>query len=363
MVAGLRLTTSPPTVATNFSAKPCARTKTLPLVYEMSWANASCASLKFPGTLSATDIPLPDMDNYLAEMDTGMGEISHFDFIEAAPGKAHTQELDEANHFARNAVKSLYVTAMFSDLPPEGQSHPGMQKRMMLALPEIEKAAREMDQYFSTHSADDNARLQEFLLQPEDPGLQFLEKFNNTAADLGICQDRRLQTRAMMTRLLWRLKRQSPELLFHEYSSKAEKLQASSGVEDAARLHMATKASEEAFWHWQQQQSAVQTSVGTDSEPQPPKTDPEKQDEAGESDLEEYKNWAEFTETEEESEIDQKTNAQKGARLMGIGFGIFAVSGALLYAGAVPFVFAMTVGAVIFLVGLLRLLGGLISGT
>ncbi len=47
---------------------------------------------------------------------------------------------------------------------------------------------------------NDSQRLQEFLLQPEDPGLQFLEKFNSTAADLGICQDRRLQTRAMMTR-------------------------------------------------------------------------------------------------------------------------------------------------------------------
>jgi hypothetical protein len=319
---------------------------------------ASCSSLRIPKVFTASSIPLPDMDQYIAGMDSGMEEISSFDFIEAMPGKANTPELKKANHFARNAVKSLYVTAMFSDLPPEGQSHPGMQRRMMLALPEIDLAASEMDEYFSTHSTADNARLQNFLLSPEDPGLQFLEKFNSTAADLGVCNDRRLQTRAMMTRIMWRLKRQSPELMIQEYELKLEKLQATNGVDEAARLHMSTMASEEAFWHWQQQQAVAQ-----DDDPEPLAPMDDKDDE----NLDQYKDWTEIPGTEKKNkdgeEKDKRSNTEAGARLMGIGLAVFAVSGILVFAGAYPFLIAMTVGAVMFLIGLLRLLAGLAGGS
>jgi len=306
---------------------------------------ASCSSVKFlEGT--AQEEPPPDVDEVLANMDEGMRRISEWNPVDDFMGSAgDCPKRAEANRVARNAVKSLYVTAMFNDLPVDSQLQPSVQKRIQSALPEIDASAKEMDSYLDANFQVSDEEMQACLSRDDDPGMRFLQQFNDLAGAHGVTARRRLQVRAMTTNILWRLKNQPPELLINECNDKMERATTSAGPEAAARRLLASRVTEEAFWSWQQQQ---------EGEPE---------------DLSEYSGWsAEPNEDSgeledgEEKKKDERSLATRGARMMGIGLLIFGVGAALAVGGAWPGVIAGTVGAIYFLIGLIKVIVGSIRG-
>ena len=283
------------------------------------------------------------MDEILSRMDAGMREISAWNPVDDYSGTTDSgPDRETANRVARNAVKSLYVTAMFCDLPVSAQLQPGTQKRIMTALPEMEASAREMEEYLETHGEMSDKELRTFLRRDDDPGMRFLENFNNLARDHGITAQRRLQIRAMTTNILWRLKNQPPDLLLNECNEKMKRATAGAGPDIAAQNLVAAKVTEEAFWQWQQEGGG-----GADD------------------DVSQYENWNEFGEEEENYSKKEKkeSGVHKGAKMMGIGLLLFGAGAGIAVAGAAPGVVLGTVGAIFFLIGLIRLLAGLISGS
>jgi hypothetical protein len=170
-------------------------------------STASCTAVKFLESSAPEEQP-PDMDEILSRMDEGMRKISVWNPVDDYSGTTDSSpDRETANRVARNAVKSLYVTAMFCDLPVSAQLQPGTQKRIMTALPEMEASAREMAEYLETDDNLSDKELRAFLNRDDDPGMQFLESFNDLARDQGIAAQRRIQIR---------LSRQNTALLGHK---------------------------------------------------------------------------------------------------------------------------------------------------
>jgi hypothetical protein len=300
---------------------------------------SSCASVKFLEG-SVPDEPAPDVDDVVARMDAGMARISAWNPLDDFLGpQAEGKDLTAANSVARNAIKSLYVTAMFSDLPVESQLHPRIQKRIKTALPEIGAAADQMRQHLENHCDVSDEQIQGCLNQDDEPGMRFLEQFNELAADNGITAQRRLQIRAMTTNILWRLKHQPPELLIQECNDKMERVAMSTGPDAAARRLVAARVTEEAFWTWQQQD------------------DPNE-------DVSDYAKWSEENPSgvQTQKRKEEPPLSTRGARMMGIGMLMLGVGVGVAAGGVWPGVFLGTVGAVFFLIGLVKLLVGALGG-
>ncbi|MHC4264003.1 MAG: hypothetical protein ACYSWX_15880, partial [Planctomycetota bacterium] len=79
--------------------------------------------------------PLYAIDDYVAKMDAGLARIEEWSISTAIPDfQGDTTEIDD---LGRKAFKSIYMTAMFSDLPIEEQVHPEVQDRMWAIQPTV----------------------------------------------------------------------------------------------------------------------------------------------------------------------------------------------------------------------------------
>ena len=323
-------------------------------------SSASCSSLKFLPTGSIVDNQL-DMTAYLAVLDEGMHRISQWDPVDEFTGTtSDSPNRSAANRVARNAYKSLYVTAMFSDLSPDDQMHPGVQARVRKSLPEMHLSAVEMKDFLDGENGVDAETLQDFVNQDDDPGMRFLEQFNDHAHENGVSRTRRAQTRIMATNMLWRLKNQPPDLVTEEINAKMEKLASSAGDDAAVRHFVATKVSEDAFWQWQQWQATAGQELNNTPGVYANWTDTGQEETEKETTT--NHEFGTTQESENNNDEPEKSLAQRGARQMGIGLALLATGGVLVAAGAFPGVFVGTVGAVYFLVGLVKLLIAGISG-
>jgi len=153
---------------------------------------------------------------------------------------------------AKKALRTLFLAGMFGDLPDEGQVHPGMQARVKRQLPEMEQAVYEMADYLENISDEDAEQLQGFLKGVDNPAMELAEWLDVEEGSLGVSRKRRLQTRAMVTHVVSRLKNQPPEVLFDEYIGKVERVDARTGTVEEQKRRMIARMGEDAFWQRQQ---------------------------------------------------------------------------------------------------------------
>lgn len=286
-------------------------------------------------------IPLPDMDTYIARVDTGMESISRWSPCGTVP--SYCGNRDAVDNLARKSLRTLYMTAMFSDLPEAGQRHPGIQSRIFAAMPEMDEATSGMSAFLATRSPGNIQALQLALRHPANPAMEIFEALDREGSALGLSAQRRLQTRMMMTQANWRLRNQPPALVISETLAKVEKVVATDPSDEARTDWIAARVGEEIFWQQQEVGGAAITSPSDAA--------------AGSGSGSE--------EAKPERSKRQKRIA-KGARLMGIGLivGGLSVAGAWAtsdHNGAWVFVIAATVGAVMIVVGLITLLVGLLT--
>ena len=286
------------------------------------WATAQAS----PGA-GAQTTAVPDMDQYLARMDSGLDSIASWSPSSTCPDFAgDRQGVDE---LGRKALKTLYVTAMFADLPESAQRHPGVQERVLKALPEMDETTSSVADYLGSRTPEQLERAQRALRDSQNPAMQMLESLDEQAALAGVSTGRRLQTRRIMSEAVWRLRNQPPALVIRETLGKVDKVSASDVSLEARRDLVASRAGEKLFWDQQQRQ----TGVG----PGGPAAD--------------------STSTAERH--DRGNLAGRGAKTMGIGILVGGVAAAGAAAGAFPLVFVVTAGALMFLIGLIMLLIGI----
>jgi len=287
-----------------------------------AWATAPTS----PGD-GARTTAVPDMDQYLARMDSGLDSIASWSPSSACPEFAGDRQ--GADELGRKALKTLYVTAMFADLPESARRHPGVQERVLKALPEMDEATSSVADYLGSRTPEQLERAQRALRDSRNPAMEMLESLDEQAARAGVSTSRRIQTRRIMTEAAWRLRNQPPALVIRETLDKVDKVSASDVSLEARRDLVAARAGEKLFWNQQQRQAGVGPGGS-----------------AGDS-----------TGTAERHA--RGTLAGRGAKTMGIGILVGGVAAAGTAAGAFPLVFVVTVGALMFLIGLIMLLIGL----
>jgi hypothetical protein len=158
---------------------------------------SSCASLpKLPPGRSPGLDP-PDMDSYIARVDSGIETIAQWSPASGFPD--YSGDSAAADALGRKSLRTLYMTAMFADLSESAQRHPGMQTRMWDALPEMDEATAGMEEFLAAQSPEQLRRLQLALRTPQNPAMQILESLDRQATVCGVSRRRRIQTRVLMT--------------------------------------------------------------------------------------------------------------------------------------------------------------------
>lgn len=322
------------------------------------------SGIGFLGTSSCTTILPPlgrmrssdeDMDDYVSRVDQGLHGIESWNLAGDAGLDPADPRYERTNRIGRKALSGLYMTAMFSDLSVEDQMHPAMQKRMLDVLPQVSETADEIEDYLVSRTPEQRRATAAILGEEGSVAETFFAALDEHAQASGVIAERRQQTRVMYDEIVWRLRHQPGDLVIDEYRNKLTKLDAFSGPEAGPKREQVAKAGERAFWEWQRGEPdpAMQRAILALAEDPPAKVqsgrdvpEDEKEGEAGEL---------------PESKADKPHPAARGAKMMGIGLLIFGVSAALTAAGAYPFVFVATVGAIWFLVGLITLLGDSLS--
>ncbi len=263
-----------------------------------------------PDTSEEMDFTPPsDLDAYVARVDAGLERIGTWSVTEDMKGTVGQHAATD--RLAQVALQSMFMTGMLGDLPIHQQLDARMQARIERATPLFDEAVDGMTAYLASRTADD---LQNAAARLRLPGAvdRIINTLEREAGRSGVSSPRKRQLRGMLDHVAWRLTNQPPSLVVTEYLEKVERA-AETDIESEARQRaLAARVGEEMFW-------------ADDKAPKSPRA----------------------------------RMLGRGAKTLGIGVIVFAVSGGLVAAGAVPFLFGMTVGVVMILIGLLMMLASL----
>jgi hypothetical protein len=293
-----------------------------------------------------------DMDAFLNDLDARMDGMASGGFVQgfvsATAKKPLTEEqrarIEPNDQLFRGMVRTLYLTQTFRDLPEEAQLHPGMQEKMFRHMGEVNQTVSAVTEHLAKLDGSQRAELRERLRREPQLAMTIAEAIDQQAAHASIPAKRRIQLRSMMAQASFRLKHSSPDTVIDEYVDKARRMTAQSGLQSDLALRVASRVGQDSFWQEQAKYSssrgsrayAMNTGAAPTSAEVPPPTPHASSSRAG------------------------FPTMNTGAWLMGIGVVVFGVSGLIVAAGAFPFVFGMTVGALLFAAGFICLIVGAI---
>ncbi|HSQ60237.1 MAG TPA: hypothetical protein VLT84_07365 [Acidobacteriota bacterium] len=303
--------------------------------------SASCASLpKIRPSRSPSQNPA-DMDAYLARVDSGMDAIAAWSPTEAFPG--YDGDRAAADALGRKSLRTMYMTAMFADLPESGQRHPGMQERIWNSMPEMDEATARMEAFLAGQTEEQLRRLQQALRSPRNPAMEIFGALDAQAARCGVSTPRRHQTRVLLTEANFRLRNQPPSLVIAESLDKVRRMTETDVSRRVREDWIAARAGERLFWQAQEASDREPDSLIV--------TPPERAIVTSGASVDDAV----------EGEFLRRKRLRRGARLMGIGLLVGGIAAAAIAAEAWPFVFVATVGAVLIIIGLITLLVGLVT--
>jgi hypothetical protein len=249
-----------------------------------------------------------DMDAYVAQIDQGMEHLATVPMENRIPVKG--ADYEARAELARKSLRALYLTGMVGDLALEAQADPRIQKRLLEAAPEIDDAVLSMTEFLSGLTDTEKADLQTVLLHKSNPAMQISEALTDESAVLGLSPQRRLQTRALVTHVSWRFRNQPPDLVIGEYVDKVVKLRDYKGQEIIDQRKLAARIGEEAFWKVQETPADATDSGGLP--------------------------W--------------------GLKVMGLGLVVFGAGALIASNGADAGLLVGTLGAILFVIGLIALI-------
>lgn len=287
-----------------------------------------------PGAREVAQGHTPEnMDAYLANLDSQMGKIRDARFVEGfvghATGKAVTPELrksiEPSETLFQDILRTLLLSQSFRDVSPEARFHPGMQKRMGDNIESMDATVFQVNDMLAKLTPGQREATRDTLRKHPGLAMRLGETLDEQAALAGIAPARRLQLRSIMTRTSFRLSKHDPGIVIDEYVDKVRRATAPGRAEIAAWQN-ASDVGSEAFWRYRR---GLESAQGGDTVPGAGSPDG-----AGSGAI------------------------RVGAEMMGIGILIFGVSAIFVSNGAVPLLIGMTVGAVLFAIGLITLIVG-----
>jgi hypothetical protein len=281
------------------------------------------------------------MDLYLANLDSQLEKIRGARFVEGfaaeSAGKPLTSAMRESiapsENLFRKMLHTLMLSQSFRDLSEEGRYHPGMQKRMAENFEAMDATVFEVNDMLAKLSPEQRDATRETLRKHPGLAMRLGESLDEQAALAGVASARRLQLRSIMTQTSFRLSKHDPGVVIDEYVNKVRRATAPGKAEIAAS-QSAGYVGSEAFWRYRDRMEKPKTSNADTAE----------------------------TSAFNESKFDGPGSGavKTGAKMMGIGAITFGVSAIFVANDAFPFVIGMTVGAVLFAIGLITLIVGAI---
>lgn len=196
---------------------------------------------------------LYSMDDYLAQVDAGLGRIASW-----TPSIVRPELADDAagsDDLGRKILQSLYMTAMFRDLDVKDQLHPGMQRRIADMQDTMDEAFDGVNALLDRQSPQSLARVRTFLREQPELLTRIGDFLEIEGGRTGIQSQRQRRTRDTLDHVGWRLANQPPALLIEEYRGKVERLEATDLESAAYQRWMARQVGEEAFWELAQEQA------------------------------------------------------------------------------------------------------------
>jgi len=210
---------------------------------------SACGGLFEGADLDVGRTSLPDMQAFLRDFDEGLEQVEAWSITDELGDTG--EDLSREDSLARRAIRALYVTGMFGELPEAGQVHPGMQARIGRELPGMGETIHEMIEYLQGIPEEDLRAARDRLAEKSNPGMEFAEWIDDRAWSAHMSSERRLKTRGMVTQTVSRLKNQPPRSLVAEYTGKVEKLAAQAGSAVEIERLMIARMGERAFWEQQ----------------------------------------------------------------------------------------------------------------
>lgn len=212
-------------------------------------AAGATSGASFSRLLAAPNWPniMPDeMNNFLTRLDGAMNRTA------LTPGSGHFQSAFERRPpseddvlLFRQGMRSLLLVGNFGDLSLEGQTHPGVQKRLKYSAPEMDSAVLGLMDKMESLSPTARADIKSALRKDPELADRVLEAIDMESASVGVPMRRRLQLRAMGKTVVRRLNHSS-DMVIDEYVTKCQKVDSQSGsIAEVQRLlaaHMGAKA-------------------------------------------------------------------------------------------------------------------------
>jgi hypothetical protein len=282
------------------------------------------------------------MSDFLARVDEHMDGLANARFVQGFVEAWHKQpisaekrpEIEARDALFRKMLRSLYFTQTFRDLPEASQRHPEMQDRMWRHIGEVDATVSDVTSMLAQLDDSQRDAARRTLQQRPELAMKVAEVIDEQAALAGVSRKRRVQLRGMMAHTSFRLKNAAPGVVIDEYVQKVQRAQAQSGAQAEFALRFASQAGSEAF---RQQPSHVGSAAPAGAQ-------------AG----------AAAQPTSEPTARPGRGTMNTGGLLLGIGVATFAGSAIFVALGAFPLVIGMTVGAILFAVGLVMVIVGAI---
>jgi hypothetical protein len=170
-----------------------------------------------------------------------------------SPGSATARgEVARTGTLVRKAVRTLYMTGRFLDMPEEMKVHPGVQARLGAMQTEMDDAVMGMTDHLERMTPDDHRRVQDYLKRDDLFGERLARVLEKTASDDGLTFQRSFGLRSATLDLSQRMAAQSPALVTDPLVRKVRRIEAHprSNAEEARRL--AARVGEETFWAHQE---------------------------------------------------------------------------------------------------------------
>jgi hypothetical protein len=152
----------------------------------------------------------------------------------------------------RKSIRTLYLTGRFLDMPDEMKVHPGVQSRVRAMQTEMDDAVLGMTERLERMTPGDHRRLQDYLQRDPLFGERLAGVLEQTAKDDGLSFGRTLGVRSSVLELTRRMAAQSPGLVTGPLVDKVRRVEAHlrSDAEEARR--MSARLGEQAFWTHQE---------------------------------------------------------------------------------------------------------------
>jgi hypothetical protein len=312
-----------------------------------------CATVPHPegGAIGAG--PAGTGAEFLALLDRQLGYVGHARFVDEFVTRSHgaarrpevQQVVDTSDDAFRRMLRTLLITQGFRDLSVENQLEPDVQARMTDHMSEIDATVFEVADRLAAIDAAQHARVQSALREQPDLAMQIGEAVDAHAAAAGLSRARRRQLRTMMMQTAFRLKHEAPGSLIDEYTQKVTRMR-QDGDQSALALAVSERIGRQAFWAYQKRVAQAPDA----SPPPPPGASPPGPAQQPTAPV-----------AAPGSQGHKYTVLKAGGVMMGIGAVTAGVSALIVSSGGADgFLIGITVGSILFGLGLLFLIVGAI---